>query len=121
MCLPATLESIGSKAASERVRRLSRRTLLAGGVGAAVAATLPAPAHATRPAKHRFQDLTHVITEGFPVFTFDPPARETLVTIPEGGFYAQQWTLAEHSGTQWMSPGTSSSGVGLRRRSPRRS
>jgi hypothetical protein len=25
--------------------------------------------------KHRFQDLTHVSTEGFPVFTFHPPAQ----------------------------------------------
>jgi kynurenine formamidase len=58
-----------------------------------------------RPAKPQFQDLTHVLTESFPVFTFDPPARETLTTIPDGGFYAQRWTLAEHSGTHLDAPG----------------
>ena len=42
--------------------------------------------------------------EGFPVFTFDSPARETLVTIPAGG-YAQEWTFGEHSGTHMDAPG----------------
>jgi kynurenine formamidase len=31
--------------------------------------------------------------------------RETLVTIPTGGFYAQNWTLGEHSGTHMDAPG----------------
>ena len=105
MCLPATLESVSCQKASKGAHRLSRRTLLAGGGGAAAAAAFPATASAVRPAKHRFQDLTHVLTEGFPVFTFDPPTRETLTTIPGDGFYAQQWTLAEHSGTHVDVPG----------------
>ncbi|MGH3461124.1 MAG: cyclase family protein [Kribbellaceae bacterium] len=105
MCLPATLESVSCQKASKGAHRLSRRTLLAGGGGAAAAAAFPATASAVRPAKHRFQDLTHVLTEGFPVFTFDPPTRETLTTIPGDGFYAQHWTLAEHSGTHVDVPG----------------
>jgi kynurenine formamidase len=79
--------------------------VLLGGVGTAVAAAFPASALAVRPAKGRFQDLTHVFTEGFPVFTFDPPTRETLVTIPTAGFYAQKWTFGEHSGTHMDAPG----------------
>jgi len=105
MCLPATLESVSCQKASKGAHRLSRRTLLSGGGGAAAAAAFPATASAVRPAKHRFQDLTHVLTEGFPVFTFDPPTRETLTTIPGDGFYAQQWTLAEHAGTHVDVPG----------------
>jgi Putative cyclase len=105
MCLPATLESVSCQKASKGARHLSRRTLLAGGGGAAAAAAFPATASAVRPAKLRFHDLTHVLTEGFPVFTFDPPTRETLTTIPGDGFYAQQWTLAEHSGTHMDVPG----------------
>jgi kynurenine formamidase len=50
-------------------------------------------------------DLTHTFREGFPVFSFDPPAREALVTIPSGGFYAQKWTFGEHSGTHMDAPG----------------
>jgi len=65
----------------------------------------PQAARAASPPKQRFEDLTHVLTEEFPVFTFDPPTRETLVTIPSGGFYAQQWTIAEHTGTHMDAPG----------------
>ena len=105
MCLPGTVEAVRRQSASEDARRVSRRTVLLGGVGAAVAAALPASALAVRPAKGRFQDLTHVFTEGFPVFTGDSPARETLFTIPTAGFYSQKWTFGEHSGTHMDAPG----------------
>jgi kynurenine formamidase len=51
------------------------------------------------------QDLTHVLREGFPVYTFAPPTRRTLVTIEDGGFYSQEWTLGEHTGTHVDAPG----------------
>jgi kynurenine formamidase len=105
MCLPGTVEAVRRQSASEDARRVSRRTVLLGGVGAAVAAAFPASALAVRPAKGRFQDLTHVFTEGFPVFTGDSPARETLFTIPSAGFYSQKWTFGEHSGTHMDAPG----------------
>jgi kynurenine formamidase len=70
-----------------------------------VPATFPAGALAKRPGGKRVQDLTHVFTAGFPVFSFSPPSRVTLVTIPSGGFYAQQWTFGEHSGTHMDAPG----------------
>jgi kynurenine formamidase len=105
MCLPGTVDSVRGQVTREGGRRVDRRTLIAGGVGAAVAAAFPASARGVRPASPRLQDLTHVLTQGFPVFTFDSPTRETLVTIPSGGFYSQQWTLGEHSGTHMDAPG----------------
>jgi kynurenine formamidase len=110
MCLPGTVEKVREQSPKEGVRRIDRRTALLGGVGAAFAMTLPGRAVAGRrddrhSRKNRLQDLTHVFTEGFPVFTFDPPVRETLITIPSGGFYAQKWTFGEHSGTHMDAPG----------------
>jgi kynurenine formamidase len=106
MCLPGTVEKVQEQVRSEDGPRFDRRAVLLGGVGAAVAATFPARASARRrPERKRLQDLTHVFTEGFPVFTFDPPARRDLVTIPTGGFYSQEWTFGEHSGTHMDAPG----------------
>jgi kynurenine formamidase len=108
MCLPGTVEKVREQTRSEDGPRLDRRAVLLGGVGAAVAATFPVRAAAgrrRRPKKERLEDLTHVFTEGFPVFTFDPPASEVLITIPSGGFYAQKWTFGEHSGTHMDAPG----------------
>jgi kynurenine formamidase len=108
MCLPGTVEKVREQTRSEDGPRLDRRAVLLGGVGAAVAATFPARATAGRShrrEKKHLEDLTHVFTEGFPVFTFDPPASEVLITIPSGGFYAQQWTFGEHSGTHMDAPG----------------
>ncbi len=53
----------------------------------------------------RVVDLTHTFCEGFPVYTFDNPVRRTLVTVPANGFYAQEWTFGEHSGTHMDAPG----------------
>jgi kynurenine formamidase len=105
MCLPGTVERVREQLKDERAPRVTRRAVVLGGVGAAVAAALPASASAVRPAKGRYADLTHVFTEGFPVFIGDEPARETLVTIPANGFYAQRWTFGEHSGTHMDAPG----------------
>jgi kynurenine formamidase len=110
MCLPGTVEKVREQSPKEGVRRIDRRTALLSGVGAAFAMTLPGRAVAGRrddrhSKKNRLQDLTHVFTEGFPVFTFAPPVRETLITIPSGGFYSQQWTFGEHSGTHMDAPG----------------
>jgi kynurenine formamidase len=106
MCLPGTVEAVREQTDALERRRVDRRTVLAGGVAAAVTAALPARALAHgRPKKKRLEDLTHTFTAGFPVFTFDPPRRRTLITIPTGGFYAQEWTFGEHSGTHMDAPG----------------
>lgn len=107
MCLAETATAIQSHAHDHShdhgTPRVNRRALFAGGAAAALAAAIPAPAYAAR--ERRLQDLTHTLTEGFPVYTFDNPTRETLVTIPANGFYAQRWTFAEHSGTHVDVPG----------------
>ena len=72
-----------------------------------MAAAFPAAALAKKPGGKGVQEFTHVFTAGFPVFTFDPPSRTTLVTIPTGGFYSQQWTFGEHLGRTWTRPATS--------------
>lgn len=112
MCVAGTTETVQRRAAEHQHvspglsrRQFLRRGALAG-AGAAVAATLPAlPAAASTVPTKRVQDLTHVFRDGFPVYGFDNPSRQTLVTVPNDGFYAQQWTFAEHSGTHLDAPG----------------
>jgi kynurenine formamidase len=105
MCLPGTVETVREQIEEEGGPRLDRRTALLAGAGAAVAAAFPTRALAVQKPKKRFQDLTHVFFEGFPVFVGDSPVRDTLVTIPANGFYAQRWTFGEHSGTHMDAPG----------------
>ena len=106
MCPPGTIETVRARAEEEGVPRISRRAALGFAAGAAAAAALPAPvARARRIPDKRAVDLTHTFTEGFPVYAFDPPSRRTLVTVEDNGFYAQEWTFGEHSGTHIDAPG----------------
>jgi kynurenine formamidase len=106
MCLPGTVEAVRSRVEREGLPQISRRKLLMGGAAAAAVATLPAPALAGRKKPgHCLQDLTHVFRAGFPVYTFDNPTRRTIVTVEENGFYSQEWTFGEHSGTHMDAPG----------------
>ena len=105
MCLPGTIEKV-----RENEAQLTRRTVLAGGGAAALAALLPGEARPHKPPAQRRKrgrgvDLTHTFTAGFPVYTGAEPTRRTLVTIPEDGFYAQAWTFDEHTGTHMDAPG----------------
>jgi kynurenine formamidase len=103
MCLPGTLETVRERSEEAAPPRLTRRSALAAGAGIAAAAAMPRAASAKRE-RHR-QDLTHVLAEGFPVYAFDPPQRRTLVTVRRNGFYSQEWTVQEHSGTHMDAPG----------------
>jgi len=103
MCLPGTIESV--RAQTDERQGVTRRAAVLGAAGAALVASLPAGARAARTASQRIADLTHTFRAGFPVYTFAPPSRRTLVTIPGGGFYAQEWTFGEHSGTHMDAPG----------------
>ncbi|MBA3629663.1 MAG: cyclase family protein [Actinobacteria bacterium] len=105
MCLPGTIETVRATVKDEGPTRISRRTALLAGAGTAAAGVLPRPALASPAAEKRTQDLTHVFREGFPVYSFDPPARRTLVTVEQDGFYSQEWTFGEHSGTHMDAPG----------------
>ncbi|HET6696937.1 MAG TPA: cyclase family protein [Gaiellaceae bacterium] len=86
---------------------MSRRSVLAGAAGAALAASFPASALANGGGRRkRFCDLTHTFREGFPVFvTGEEPERETIANYATDGFYAQKWTFGEHSGTHMDVPG----------------
>jgi kynurenine formamidase len=107
MCLAGTHETVRSQMEERGAHTVSRRGFMLGGAGLA-AAVLSRPAvslAAPRRSRKRARDLTHVFREGFPVYTGDPPDRETLVTIPANGFYKQRWTFDEHSGTHMDAPG----------------
>ena len=111
MCLPGTVEKV-----RESQPTITRRTVLAGGGAAALAALLPGEAVAHRRGRgrghgrdHRGRrgkvvDLTHEFTAGFPVYVGDAPSRRTLTSIDPDGFYKQEWTFDEHSGTHMDAP-----------------
>jgi kynurenine formamidase len=104
MCLPGTIEAV-----RESEPQISRRTVLAGGGAAALAALLPgeAVAHKRKRVRRRGKvvDLTHAFRAGFPVYTGNPPSKRTLTNIVPDGFYKQEWTFDEHSGTHMDAPG----------------
>ncbi|CAN5606310.1 cyclase family protein [soil metagenome] len=105
MCVPGTVEAVRERAEGEGLPTISRRSALLAGAGAAMVGALPRSAVASPERKRGSQDLTHVFREGFPVYAFDPPTRRTLVTVAENGFYSQEWTFGEHSGTHVDAPG----------------
>jgi kynurenine formamidase len=102
MCLPGTIEAV-----RERENGVTRRAVLAGGGAAAAAALLPSAADAQRRRRRRTRvvDLTHTFTADFPVYVGNAPTRRTIDTIENDGFYAQEWTFGEHSGTHMDAPG----------------
>jgi kynurenine formamidase len=107
MCLAGTHETVRTQMEEGEAHTVSRRGFMLGGAGLA-AAVLSRPVvslAAPRRSRKRARDLTHEFREGFPVYTGDPPDRETLVTIPANGFYKQRWTFDEHSGTHMDAPG----------------
>jgi kynurenine formamidase len=103
MCLPGTVETVRARVKEEGTPLVSRRALLLGGAGAALAAALPLPARASPGGN--VLDLTHVLREGFPTFSPPEPVREDFATYAANGFYSQKWTLHEHSGTHMDAPG----------------
>jgi kynurenine formamidase len=114
MCLPGTVEAVRERDEAEGGARVDRRTVLAGAASAALAAAFPAGALAHHRGgidhgRRRAQDLTHVFRAGFPIYgnppTFHPPSKRTLVNIVPDGYYGQEWTFWEHSGTHMDAPG----------------
>ena len=114
MCLPGTVEAVRERDAREGpAPRVDRKTVLVGGAAAAITAAFPQLAGAGRDQRHghdrsRSQDLTHVFRAGFPIYgnppVFFPPRRRTLVNVVPDGFYGQEWTFWEHSGTHMDAP-----------------
>jgi kynurenine formamidase len=116
MCLPGTVEAVRDAHERGDVTRVSRRTALAGGGAAALAALMPAESVAHKGRRRRrgkVADLTHVFRAGFPVYTGDTPRRRTLKRFDPDGFYSQEWTFGEHSGTHMDAPGHFTEGARL--------
>ncbi|MDP9067387.1 MAG: cyclase family protein [Actinomycetota bacterium] len=107
MCLPGTQEIVRDRVEREGLPVVTRRSALVGGGSAALASLLVSPAGVVSAAtrRRRMKDLTHVFRAGFPVYAFEPPSKRTLVTVEDDGFYAQEWTFGEHSGTHMDAPG----------------
>lgn len=110
MCSPEVAKVVSERIQREGLPKISRRELFKVGGGAAAAAVglaAAAPVLA-RPLQHGVAsvvDLSHVLSPDFPVFpAFEPAAVETLVTVEDNGFYAQQWTFGEHTGTHMDFP-----------------
>ena len=106
MCVPGTFEALSGDHHHHH-QPVSRRDFFraggAAGAAIAMAAALPSPALAAdSDARRRVVDLTHVLTDGFPVYpVLPPPRRVTLVRTEDPPFYAyvNQWAFQEHSGT----------------------
>jgi kynurenine formamidase len=101
MCLSETLQA--GRRQTARAGTVSRRGLLLGAGAAAFTAATPGVAVAGR--RDRVRDLSHVLRAGFPMYVGDPAARRTVFDFDPNGFYSQEWTLAEHSGTHMDAPG----------------
>lgn len=103
MCAPHIMQAVN--------RKLSRRDLLksslVGGAALASAALVRAQAQMSSAMLNtrNLADLTHTLNPSFPVFPgFDPMSIETLVTVENDGFYANRWSLGEHTGTHMDAP-----------------
>ena len=121
MCSPLIMEKVRSG--------LSRRQMLgvaSVAAAAGIASRLPATAQQATPVAApqatpvaagpgalnltlgsytRVQDLTHTITEETPLYPgYEQPVLEPLRTYADNGFYANQWTYGEHTGTHMDAP-----------------
>lgn len=109
MCLGQTHATVRAQLESApphaHASPVSRRALLAGGVGAAAGVMGWADPASAHPGK-RVRDLTHVFRTSFPVFVDGEEAsRSTHVTIEDDGYYLQKWTFYEHTATHLDAPG----------------
>lgn len=103
MCSPQVAKVVRERIANEGLPQVSRRNFLRlGGMGAAglaLASALPLRV-ARAQTMGEIVDLSHVFATSVP--TYDPaatPTRSDVVTVAKDGFYIQQWTFGEHTGT----------------------
>jgi kynurenine formamidase len=110
MCSPLVEKIVRERLQREGLPSVSRRSFLKmGGITAAVAAAASNVAFArslrAQEMTGEIIDLSHILDENTPVYVGNKPARETITTIEDNGFYKQQWTFDEHSGTHLDAPG----------------
>jgi kynurenine formamidase len=88
---------------------MSRRRVLGVGLGATLAAVVPAsPALARRIPTRQVLDLSQVFSTDMPTYGPEKPSREVFQPMPppgEFGFYNQRWVFTEHVGTHIDAPG----------------
>jgi kynurenine formamidase len=129
MCLAETLHATlpavpDHQTHTTQHRPVSRRALLATGLGAAAGAVAARPAAAATGAatggatgvavpaaaakpRSRMRDLTWTFSVSFPVVLDAWAATRTPVSVigPDSPFYLQRWTLVEHAATHLDAPG----------------
>ncbi len=107
MCNDAVAHSVRERIKKDGLPKVSRRNFLK--FGSTLAAGLAIGPKLVRADSHEtgaVVDLSHGLTTDFPVFPgFNQAQRESLVTVEENGFYAQQWTFGEHTSTHMDFPG----------------
>lgn len=109
MCTDGVAKTVRERIQREGLPNVSRRGFLqmlgVGTVATAAASLTPSRARA-QDMMGEVIDLSHVLSETFPVFpAFQPATRRSLVTVEENGFYAQEWTFGEHTSTHLDAPG----------------
>ncbi len=108
MCSPKVARVVRERIQNEGLLKLSRRNFLAlGGLTTAAAASTGLTTRArAQNMGGEVVDLSHMLSPDFPVFpAFEKATKDTLVTVEENGFYAQQWTFGEHTSTHLDAPG----------------
>ncbi|MCI0712913.1 MAG: cyclase family protein [Chloroflexi bacterium] len=111
MCFEHVAKVVSARYQKEGPPSVSRRNFLK--TGAALAAASATGVQLTRPRIARAQemmgevvDLSHVFLTASPTYLPDAtPARETVVTVENDGFYIQSWNFGEHTGTHVDAPG----------------
>lgn len=100
MCTEECLRHAASPQAA-----VSRRAALTGLAAAALTLGPAQPAAAAVHQHHTVRDLTHPFGTTFPTFAPGEEARRgPYKTIPDDGYYMQEWRIVEHTGTHVDAP-----------------
>ncbi|MFC7534904.1 cyclase family protein [Actinoplanes sp. GCM10030250] len=82
---------------------VTRRAALFGGAALVASAAVSEPAQAGT--RSGLRDLTYVLSPAFPAFApGEEAARRTVTTIEDDGYFMQEWTVIEHTGTHVDAP-----------------
>ena len=111
MCFEHIAQVVSERYKKESPSSSSRRNFLK--TGAALAAASATGIQIARPQIARAQDmmgqvidLSHVFLTEVPTYLPDAtPTRETVVSVENDGFFIQQWSFGEHTGTHIDAPG----------------
>lgn len=109
MCSPEVARVVRERIEREGRPQVSRRNFLKlGGLtaaGLAVASVGLPPRRAAANGMSEVVDLSHIFSVNPPTYTVGQvPTRKDLVTVAANGFYIQEWTFAEHTGTHMDIP-----------------